>query len=178
MGVRRILTPTCKARIGDLAEGMRQPITRTIELAQELLDRYAPGHWIVTVAETFRSHARQMSLYMEGRKQLPDGNWIVDPKKGRIKTNATPDKTPHCIVDSRGKPAALAADLAVTDAITGVWAPDGCGVWATIPYAAFLAAGDLLASGAFFHSINDWPHVEWRGWKEITRAGVLLHGVN
>lgn len=168
------LSATCKARIELLHASMRQPIFDLVRILQELLERHTPGRWRVRVFSTHRHPDEQWKLFMIGRKRMANGNWVVDPKSGqKTRTNATPDKTPHCVVDRAGNPAALAADIWIVDAQTGELAPDDCLVWAYIPTAAYAAAPGFLANGGFWTSIRDWPHVERRGWRDLVDNGVL-----
>lgn len=167
-----MIAATCRARILDLHASMQEPIIELMTLAQVMLDKAQWDAWRVKIGSTFRRPDAQLKLYMQGRIKLPDGNWKVDPK-GRVVTHALPHQTPHCVVDRGGNPAALAADIWIVNAVSGELAPDDNLVWAIVPAAAFRASPGFFASGAFFKSLRDWPHVERRGWKDLATNGVL-----
>lgn len=120
----------------------------------------------IYVASAYRSPERQWELYKRGRKKV-GVDWVRVPG-GRVVTNAQPDKTPHCATRN-GKPSALAIDIALTEERDGKlqWLTDYDVRWSIIPTAVALTAPDKLQSGAFFRTIRDYPHVEWKEWRSL-----------
>ena len=167
-----MVTPSEQRKIRFLAPDLQEPCGRAIEHARELLAaRPGMSEYRIVLWETWRSYKKQMKRFSRGR-ELVDGRWVVTNAR-RVVTWAMPDQSAHCCKDGRGKPAAQAFDLVICT--RSAWLPDGHPAWGIIPTAAYLAAGDMLESGAMFKSIpgGDWPHIQRRNWMEHRRNGTV-----
>lgn len=140
-------------------------------LAQELLVHIAHSSSLVGcgwyVASSWRDPDKQWELFKKGRKPV-GADWVKDGS-GKHVTNATPDKTPHCVTVD-GKPASMAIDIALTERSgKGGWLFDTDPRWSIIGSAVALVNGQklkpVLEWGGLWRSIRDLPHVEMRGWK-------------
>lgn len=116
------------------------------------------------IASVWRDPYKQWELYKKGRTQNDKGRWIIQDRS-KVVTYARPDQTPHCVTDD-GAPASCAIDIAITK--DGAWLPDKHPGWGIIGAAVALAAcGDEVVWGAHFNRLRDWPHIEYRTWREL-----------
>lgn len=165
-------SPVDRARIEELYKPMQALVLETLDRAQDMLDEAEPKRWRAKLADAWRSPERQMEMFRKGRVFVDD---VWRPVAGqKTVTNALPSQSAHCVCSMDGSPASMACDLWVVDAKTGELAADREIVWSIIPCAAFQAGPRVLSSGAFFTTIRDWPHIEWRGWTEIVRDGIVV----
>ena len=111
-----------------------------------------PGHELILTC-THRPQEEQYALYCKGRRQLPDGSWVVDEDpKTSIVTNCDGWK----IVSKHNRKPAEAIDFAVVIA--------GKISWDHREYEPVGRLGEErgLVWGGRWTSIKDYPHLEVR----------------
>ncbi len=126
------------------------------------------------LAAAWRSHRSQWDKYRKGRRQDGHGRWYVFTGGEKTVTNATPFEAPHCVQMKDGQPCSMAVDIALVKA--GAYLAKGdhqYGLWGLVPGIAALHAPDQIRPG-FDWKLRDFPHLQWRGWRDLSHEGYLL----
>jgi hypothetical protein len=117
----------------------------------------------------FRSRARQLALYHQGRTDHEvAARTHLTIGVGGVVTNAPPESAPHCYVDEGGRPCAQAVDVVPLDDDRGrpIWDDDAA------PYRrlrAYVDAHPRLHGG---WSFGDGDHVQTVRWPALRAAAM------
>lgn len=133
----------------DIADAAK-PIRENWDEIRQTYAKYNPGKYL-SLTSVHRPPEEQFSLYKKGRKQNPDGTWVV-VDKSQVVTNVDGYKIKgaHNYMPSR------AIDVAVVNNQTGKVS------WKESDYFSLgtIAKSVGLEWGGNWKSIKDYPHLE------------------
>lgn len=129
------------------------------EIKNEFFKR-APGKYLV-LTTVHRTPEVQLTLFKKGRKQLPNGEWVITDKS-QVVTNVDG----YTNIGAHNFKPSRAIDVCVVDNQTGkaLWKEDYY-----FPLVE-IARGVGLESGGEWQSIKDWPHLQVKDFRNYKGA--------